>query len=253
MKLFKEERFIRGLTEKGMRSIYPPRCLLCQQLAEDERDLCNICYQRLPWNKNSCWQCALPLAHDSQAANVEGSESKILCGRCQKKRPLFDSSYSLFRYDGEIVQMIHRLKFRQHLVCSRLLGEMLADGLNEILGVTGDVPDCLLPVPLHKKRLRQRGFNQSIELARALSKSLNMSLNINHLIRVRATDSQSGLDAKQRKKNIRGAFELREGFNANHVAIIDDVVTTTSTVNEIARVLKRNGVERVDVYSIARA
>jgi len=252
-KVFRSEQFIHQLIRKSIHCVYPARCLICQQLAQESHDICNSCYQRLPWNKNSCRQCALPLAYAPSVTNEEGCVSKVLCGRCQKKTPFFDSTYSLFRYGGDIVQMIQRLKFQQNLVYSRLLGEMLADGISERLNMTGSSPDCLLPVPLHKKRLRQRGFNQSIELARTLSKKLDIPLNIDGVIRVRATASQSGLDAKQRKKNIRGAFKLRKNSNAKHVAIIDDVVTTTSTVNEIARLLKGNGVERVDVYSIARA
>jgi len=254
MALFKQARFIHRLLEKGMTAVYPARCLLCQTLTGEKAAICESCYQALPWNTNSCSQCALPLAHP---LNMTTETSTILCGRCQRQTPYYDCSYSIFRYEGDVVQMVHQLKFQQNLVYSKLMATMFSENISERLNASASasvcIPDCLLPVPLHKKRLRQRGFNQSIELARTLSKNLNITLNIGDLMRVRATVSQSGLDARQRKKNIRAAFALREGFSASHVAIIDDVVTTGSTVNEIAKLLKASGVERVDVYSFARA
>jgi ComF family protein len=115
------------------------------------------------------------------------------------------------------------------------------------------LPDCIVPVPLSKKRLRQRGFNQSAELARAVSKNYPIPLNLHAIARGRDTRAQTGLHRQQRLQNIRGAFDQVRAMDAGHVAILDDVVTTGSTVNELARVLKRAGVERVDVWSIARA
>ena len=115
------------------------------------------------------------------------------------------------------------------------------------------IADCLLPVPLHKRRLRKRGFNQSSELVRTLAIGLRIPVVLEGVDRVRQTESQTGLDARQRVRNIRGAFSLVPGFNYEHVLIIDDVVTTGSTVNELARLLKKNGVKRVGVLSLARA
>jgi len=133
------------------------------------------------------------------------------------------------------------------------LGDLLADHIGHYLSGREDKPQCILPVPLHKKRLRQRGFNQSIELARPVAKKTGLTLLLNHVVRVRETEAQTGLDAKQRRKNIRGAFECVKAMPYEYVAILDDVVTTGSTVNELARVLKKAGVKRVDVWSIARA
>jgi ComF family protein len=127
---------------------------------------------------------------------------------------------------------------------------MLADAVDKN---AIELPDVILPVPLYKKRLKHRGFNQSTELARPAANTFNISLDRHSIKRVRDTQSQTGLDKKQRRKNIRAAFEIVEPLSAQHVAVVDDVVTTTSTVNELARILKRAGVERVDVWSIARA
>ena len=108
-------------------------------------------------------------------------------------------------------------------------------------------------MPLYKKRLRQRGFNQSLELARPIANRFNIAIDVQSVKRVRDTKTQTGLDRTQRRKNIHGAFHIAHTITAKHVAIVDDVVTTTSTVNELARRLKKAGVEWVDVWSIARA
>lgn len=116
------------------------------------------------------------------------------------------------------------------------------------------LPQLLLVVPLHQKRLRQRGYNQSLELARPLARALDVPLRHDILQRTRATDAQTQLDALSRRRNVRGAFALREGVALPaHVAILDDVMTTGATLAECARVLRRAGVQRVDVWALARA
>ena len=221
--------------------IYPPRCLICDGAGSRHKDLCGPCEQSLPWIKNACIRCALPIADDSA--------ENLICGRCLKKRPYFDDSLSLFSFEKQIVGLMHQLKFHDRLAVSRLFGSWLVDAVVPKM----DKPDCLLPVPLHKRRLRQRGFNQSIEISRALKKAWAIPVETKRVRRVRETLSQTGLDAKQRRRNIRGAFEVCDKINYNHVVIIDDVVTTGSTVNELARILKRHGVKKVSVLSIARA
>jgi ComF family protein len=205
-------------------------------------DICEVCYHDLPWIGSACTQCAIPLA--------KHSGDHLKCGLCLKKPPAFDRSLSLFSYEKEAVTLIHQLKFNEKLPVSRLLGGMLADVVQRS-GI--ELPDCILPVPLYKKRLKQRGFNQSTELARPVANAFSIPLDLQSVNRVRDTQSQTGLDKKQRRKNIRAAFEIVEPLHVKHVAIVDDVVTTTSTVNELARILRRAGVRRVDVWSIARA
>ena len=221
--------------------IYPPRCLICDGDGSKQQDLCDSCALSLPWIKKACTRCALPLPDDS-------SES-LLCGRCLKKKPFFDDSLSLFSFEKEIIGLMHQLKFHDKLSVSRLFGQCLVSAAEQ----SQDKPDCLLPVPLFEKRLKQRGFNQSIEVCRALEKSWNIPLETKAVKRVRETQSQTGLNAKQRRKNIKSAFEVQGEIHQQHIAIVDDVVTTGSTANELARVLKRHGVKRVSVYSIARA
>lgn len=231
-----------GLFQQLIKSVYPPRCVLCGCGGFNQRDICQQCYQALPWVRSACRQCALPLPDDS------GYD--MLCGNCLKKPPRFDHSLSLFSYEADAVALVHQLKFNEKLAIARLLGELLVD-LISVRHI--ELPDFIVPVPLYRKRLRQRGFNQSIEIARPVARKFGIELDVKSAVRLRDTTSQTGLDRKQRRKNIRGAFDCVQPLNAQHVAIVDDVVTTTSTVNELARVLKRAGAVRVDVWSVARA
>ena len=117
-----------------------------------------------------------------------------------------------------------------------------------------ELPDLLLSVPLHRRRLRQRGYNQALELARPLAQALHVPLRHDRLQRRRHTGAQTELDAVSRRRNVRGAFAVREGVALPaHVAILDDVMTTGATLAECARVLRRAGVARVDVWALARA
>jgi ComF family protein len=176
-----------------------------------------------------------------------------LCGGCIKKAPAFDYACSLFRYEDDIIRLVHQLKFAQKIGIARSLGEMLLLWLQVKMPALEEQPDCLLPVPLHSARWRQRGFNQSVEIARVIARKLAIPIEQNAVIRQRKTISQTGLNAPQRQKNIRGAFYVASEIKAKHILIIDDVMTTGSTVNELARVLKKNGVVRVGVLSVARA
>ncbi len=225
---------------KISRLIFPPRCILCQRPGSDGLDICQHCFQSLPLIKNSCAQCALPLQSESGTG--------CLCGRCLKMPPEFDISISLMRYQGAAVRLVTQYKFHDRLSCSRLLAELLL----ERLAMTSR-PECIIAVPLHPKRLRKRGFNQSHELGKIIAARLQLPL-VSHVVtRTRDTPQQTGLDANQRRKNIRGAFTVTMPLQYKHIALIDDVVTTGSTVNELARVLKKAGVETVSVWSIARA
>lgn len=227
--------------QKLLSNLFPSRCILCLQTVKQSFEVCPDCYRALPHNERCCLRCALPLA--------EGVNNGVLCGRCIQKLPAFDYAHSLFRYEDEVIALVHRLKFGEKINYARSIGELLLRRLLE----TGELPDCLLPVSLHKSRLRQRGFNQSIEISREIAKKLSIPIEHTAVIRQRSTVAQTGLNAKQRQKNIRGAFTVVRQLHYKHVLIIDDVMTTGATVNELAKVLKKSGVERVGVLSIARA
>ncbi len=237
--------------------LYPPRCVLCQQPGMNNgpglnnMDICAHCYRHLPWNRVCCVQCGLPLA--------DKSTQNVLCGRCLTQPPAYDAIHSLFRYEADIIAMVHQFKFHQRLLYARLFGTMMAAELKRIIRQTQQKPDCIIPVPLHASRIRQRGFNQSNELAKIMSRQLRIPLDTVSVKRVRKTTTQTGLKAEQRRKNIKGAFVIQKPLAAEHILLVDDVVTTGSTVNELALILKRDRKHSVhkrltvDVISIARA
>jgi ComF family protein len=238
------------LARRLLSNLFPSRCILCQQTVLEPAlnqniEVCLSCYQALPHNVNCCTHCALPLPEDI--------ENDVLCGRCIKKRPIFDYSYSLFRYDEEIIKLVHQLKFSEKISYARSIGELLLTTvIDELLPEQGR-PECIIPVPLHNRRLRKRGYNQSTEISRVVAKKTGIPIDYDSVTRQRSTLTQTGLKAKERQKNIKGAFKVTTKPEAEHVLIVDDVITTGSTVNELAKVLKRQGMKRVGVLSIARA
>jgi ComF family protein len=155
----------------------------------------------------------------------------------------------LFRYEEPVRHLIHSLKFRARYPCGRLLGILMA----EQMATLKEKPCAIMPVPLHPSRYRRRGFNQAIEIARTVSRRLDIPLDLHSCHRIRPTVAQVELPAKQRRKNLRNAFAVKTPIEHQHVAILDDVVTTGATVTELAGALRRAGVIRVDIWACARA
>ncbi len=220
-------------------ALFPSRCVLCGDPGTRELDLCYGCLSDLPRNRHSCHTCALPLPADS---------SEWQCGACQKKAPAHDSCFAPLHYHYPVDHLLTQLKFHQKLVHARLLGTLMARWLTQ-----PTQPELLVPVPLHPARLRERGFNQALELARPIAKRLKLPIDTQICQRVIATTAQSGLHTEQRRKNVRNAFRVVGDLCAKHVVIIDDVVTTGHTVNEMAQALRQAGAEHIDVWACARA
>ncbi len=219
--------------------LFPTRCVLCGDAGSGELDLCTGCHAELPFNRHSCARCALPLPEEAAGS---------VCGACQKRPPVFDRCHAPLRYDHPVNQLLGRLKFRQKLPLARLLGNLLAEQL-----APSAAPDLLIPVPLHPARLRERGYNQALELARPVAHRLQLPIDTSICRRVRPTAAQSELDLKQRRRNVRGAFLVRGELRAARVAIVDDVVTSGHTVNEMARALRLAGAVYIEVWACARA
>lgn len=172
------------------------------------------------------------------------------CGRCVQKPPAFVQTFALFHYAPPVDFLLQGLKFNRKLVHAKVLGECMADWLRT---QWQQPPECLIPVPLHASRLRERGYNQAVQLAKPLAKQLGLPLVYDAVKRQHATPPQAELKLASRGKNVRRAFVAKPGFAAKHVAIVDDVMTTGSTVHAVATALKKVGVERVDVVVFARA
>jgi len=229
---------LRTWMTEGWHWLLPPRCLLCGAPGVDGIDLCADCAAELPRNRTCCARCALPLP-----------VSATLCGECQRRPPPWDAAWAPFRYGWPLDRLESRYKFGADLAAGRALAALW---LRESPGAA--LPALILPVPLHRARLRQRGYNQALELACSLARHTGVPLRHDVLQRVRATSAQTELDAVARRRNVRGAFAVSpHAVLPDHVVVLDDVMTTGTTLAECARTLKRAGVARVDVWAMARA
>ena len=220
--------------------LLPPRCVLCGQ-PSGSICICVSCRIDLPWSGLHCHQCGLPLA----------SPIDKTCGACMQNAPPFTRTLSALQYTFPADRLVQAFKFNRQLAAGRGLSHLMCEF---VIGQKSTLPDVLIPVPLHKLRMLKRGFNQSYELGAYVSRVLDIPLLTTALRRRRNTKAQSGLDRKQRQKNVRGAFYWHGPEKPDlHVALIDDVMTTGTTVTECARVLKNAGAKRVDVWVAARA
>lgn len=222
--------------------LWPSTCVLCRARGVAMRDLCAGCERDLVLNEYACPRCALPLSAPAPAGTV--------CGACSKGRPAFDASFAPYRYAYPLDRLIQGLKYHRQLSAGRVLGELFRMQLARVR--RGALPHAIVPVPLAARRFRERGFNQAIELSRPVSREFDLPLATALIERARDTQEQAGLPRKRRRRNVRGAFRLCASGVPKHVAIFDDVITTGSTVNEIARVLRRAGARHIEVWAIAR-
>lgn len=215
-----------------MRHLLPAQpCLLCG--AVRARGLCCAdCRADLPKLPASrCPVCALPGA-------------ALTCGRCLRHPPAYDHTLAAFPYAFPVDRLIQALKFEERLAVADFLAEELAQCVTER-------PTALIPMPLHPARLRQRGHNQSLLLARGLASRLHLPV-LHAVERIRDTPPQTSLNWRQRQRNLRRAFRCQQSLAGQHVAIVDDVMTSGSSLHELARELKRCGALRVDAWVVAR-
>ncbi|WP_202842617.1 ComF family protein [Luteimonas saliphila] len=218
----------------------PPRCLACREPAPAGDDLCHACRTELPWNSSACPRCAVPLP--------DAGPPDTPCGACQRRPPPLQQAHAAFVYGAPLDRLLPRFKFHRDLAAGRLL----ADAMTERFAALPR-PEALLAVPLHRARLRRRGYDQALELARPLARALRLPLLDGTLVRARATAPQSELDAASRRRNLRDAFEVRRGIALpEHVVLVDDVMTTGATLHAAARALRVAGVARVDAWVCAR-
>lgn len=217
----------------------PARCGGCGTIVADVDSFCAECWRQLEFLQGGCARCGLPL----KATEAE------LCGACLAKPPRLDRIRSAVAYDDISRSIAIRLKYGRRVGLARtmsrymrpLVGEMPADAL-------------LVPVPLHRSRLWSRGFNQSAIVARELSRRTGVPLSVDALIRARGTPPLKGLNMRQRRRTVAGAFRANRDIDltGRTVILIDDVLTTGSTANACARALKKAGAARVDLVSWAR-
>jgi ComF family protein len=218
-------------------------CLLCAETADTGQPLCSACEAELPWLGGHCSVCALPLPGEG-----------LVCGACLKRPPSFARVEAPWRYDFPLDSLITRFKHQAQWPMGRLLAGLLSQHLQHAYAEGLPRPDLLLAVPLGRKRLRSRGFNQAEMLAGWLGKELRLPVQSRWLLRPLEGAHQQELDAAARKRNLRRAFALHEraDVKSRHIALIDDVLTTGATAEALARLLLKAGAARVDIYCLAR-
>ena len=218
-------------------------CVLCASLETNNHAVCAACLNELPWHPNtSCPQCGL--ASSGTALHT------IVCGSCLNSPPDFDATKAVFLYAYPIDAMMLRYKYGNSLNLGALFGEFLAE---KTLLKTIDV---IIPMPMHPQRLKERGFNQALEIAKVLCKNHKEKLDYKSVTRQTLTPPQASLPLKERVKNIKGAFNVNadklDKLQGKRIAIIDDVMTTGASLNELAKTLKKAGASHVECWVIAR-
>jgi ComF family protein len=227
------QRLFLNIRTKFVHILPAQPCLLCGA-ASPHGAWCSACDAALPYlNTARCPLCALP--------TLAGA----VCGHCLRQPPHFTGTVAAFAYAFPLDQLLQAYKFGEQLQLAHALAERLAQRI-ELR------PDCIIPMPLHSARLRERGFNQSLLLAHHLACKLDIPVLPNACQRVRNTTPQSSLSWRERGKNIRNAFACSAAVAGKHVAVVDDVMTTGASLNELARALKRAGASEVSNWVVAR-
>jgi ComF family protein len=229
--------------------IYPPKCSICLNFLDDGetkiRGICDECYSSFPALTHPfCSVCGVPFG-----SKVEEDHQ---CEKCIRQRPLYDELRAPYLYEESIMEAIHLIKYSGKSYLVKSIGPLLASFAKDWVTVTKDM--LMIPVPLHKKRLKQRGFNQSALLVKSVSRILDIEADYFTLIRIKHTETQTGLNLEERRRNVKGAFEVsgNKNLTGKTVILVDDVATTGNTINECARILKKAGCEKVFGLVLAR-
>ena len=230
---------------RGMLDVLlPPQCLACDAGVDQPGSLCAACFGQFTFiTRPYCHVCSLPF-------EIAVLDDEVMCGACMKDRPAFRRARSVFSYRESGRAMVLKLKHADRTDAAAHLAKWLHRAGEELLSEA----DCLVPVPLHWRRLWLRTYNQSALLANALGRNTGKQVVADALVRTRPTPSQGGLDRGQRRRNVMGAFKTQrvEQIKGKNVVLIDDVMTTAATADACSRALLRAGAKQVDVLVLAR-
>lgn len=234
--------------KKFFEIIFPSRCLTCRKMISDNALFCNEDWQKLQFiTEPKCKICAYPFFYEGSA------HASLLCAQCIAKKPFFDSTTTIFKYNEQIKKIIFDLKYYDSTHLSKKFAQLILQKIkNEVHEY-----DLIVAVPLHKKRLRERKFNQAILLAQAILKEAkHIEFYPNIMLRKKYTKSQAHLKQKEREKNLSGSFvfneKYREKIKGKNILLVDDVMTTGSTLNSCAKILKKVGCNKIRVITIAK-
>jgi len=228
---------------QGFKQFFPPACPLCSKILSSKcpTTFCSDCLTGFsPLPVSHCLQCSLPF---NGTAN-----SSHLCGRCIKHPPPYVKVYAVGLYERTLKHAIQQFKFNHKVGLDRSLGLLLAHSIDDDLHA-----DLVVPIPLHRKRLQHRSYNQALLLAREVSRVRKMPVGGDILRKIVDTRSQQGLSAKEREQNLRGAFELNGDVKEKIILLIDDVMTTGTTVSVCSKILAAGGAQAIYVAVIGRA
>ncbi len=228
--------------------VYPPRCAVCGGFLSPGRSdvVCSECRGALrAVNPPLCKRCGVPLN--------TGPDEDRLCESCLRRPPAYEAARALYVYEETAIEAVHSFKYAGRTRLAEVFGPMLSRLAREWL--PADIAPLVIPVPLHLRRLRERGFNQSLLLARHVAALPGYELDYLVLRRVRHTPSQSVLDRDRRRENVRTAFAVRlpSAVKARDVVLVDDVSTTGSTLDACSRALLHSGARRVYGLTLAKA
>ncbi|MDI7260130.1 MAG: ComF family protein [Thermodesulfobacteriota bacterium] len=238
---------MRILFERLFRFLLPPQCHCCERfLEEGQQGICPDCLSKIQWiTPPFCTICGIPFV----SREVENHP----CGACVTREKYFTIARALGHYEGPLREAIHRWKYEEKTHLTTFFGGQLAEGLRRYWDPKS--LDFLIPVPLHPKRLRERGFNQVLLLVKELSRRTGIPYQKGLLQKKRPTVPQIDLSGTEREKGVKGSFHIqrKEEVEEKKILLVDDVFTTGATVNECSKVLLTAGAKRVDVFTIAHA
>ncbi|HSI24420.1 MAG TPA: ComF family protein [Methylotenera sp.] len=222
-----------------LKSILEQYCLLCASYNGSELGLCEACFNDLPWhNTPQCPQCGL-------------LSDGLTCGSCLNSAPHYDATHALFTYDFPVDRLLQHYKYKDMLHLANTFATLLHQKKFSQPINTNKI-DLIIPMPMHDKRLQERGFNQVLEIARVIAKNTHIKLDYTACQRTKLTPPQASLPLKDRIKNIRGVFSCPKSLHGLNIALVDDVMTTGASLNELASTLKQAGAAHVECWVIAR-
>lgn len=225
----------------------PAACPWCNSLlpaGKGHKDLCQPCLNGIwPLDPSCCPRC--------MQSHATLSTSGHHCEACLRKPPPFDKVHVVGKHAGKLKEAIHRFKYRDNPALNACMGQLMTSRLDTALD--DFQPEMVIPVPSHPQRLRKRGYNQALELARPVAKHLQIPLAVNLLSRAKSTIAQQSLNAAQRQSNLHGAFTLSGKVNGKRILLVDDVMTTTATARECCHILRDGGAKEIHVAVLGRA
>ena len=231
--------------------LLPADCRVCQHPLEPSNTtfVCIDCWNKIKWLKAPyCFKCSRSLPPTFKSIPT------FLCPECRRQNVYFNRAFIPTLYEGVMKKVIHLLKYNKKTGIMRTLKKIIKSYFNHLNSSLPSL-DLVVPIPLHRKKLRERGFNQAELIAKVVAKHLKVRLTKGNLKRIKATTTQTSLDRKERRKNLKEAFVVknRDEFQAKNVLLVDDVYTTGTTIKEAAKVLKEARVKDIYVFALARA